>query len=146
MSLQFLLPFFSVFLEISIDIQLRQRLSFDSPPSWHHATSDQMISSGFPCLFLEHSSFDDFCTPCCCFFTYSHSLWPVSQLCLCHFFVVCGTFPAASSIPFCIVQVFFLPFAYLIHHGLLLFNSGIVIFLLAKKQFEASFFLFFPVK
>ena len=73
-SLQFLLPFFSVFRELSTNTQIRERLAFYFPPPWHHTAFHQMISSGFPCLFFffEYPSFDHFCASCTRFFTYSH--------------------------------------------------------------------------
>ena len=66
-------------------------------PSWHQTAFNQVIGSGFPRLFLEHSSFDHFFAPCSCFFTYSHII---------RFFVLCATLPAASSTSFCFFASF----------------------------------------
>ena len=102
LPLKFFLSFLSIFREVPVDIQLRQRLSFDSSSSRHQTAFNQVIGSGFPRLFLEHSPNDHFCAPCSCLFTFSHIL-----RCFCHGFVsvvyraVKATLPAASSISFC---------------------------------------------
>ena len=63
----------------------------------------QVTCPGFPRLFLEHSSFDHFCAPCSCFFTYILILRRLFHCFVSLIFVVCCTSPAASSIAFCIV-------------------------------------------
>ena len=54
--------------------------------SWHQTAFNQVIRSGFPRLFLEHSSFGDFlCTLQLLLHVFSHSQASVSRLSLCRF-------------------------------------------------------------
>ena len=61
------------YLGLPITIQLRLRLSFSSPPLWHHTVFYQMICSGFHLLFFELLFRNHFCPPCSRFFTWSHT-------------------------------------------------------------------------
>ena len=121
-SLQFLLPFFSVFREIPIDIQLRKQgflFILLLPGIILHLTKWSALA--FLASFLSTLLFDEFCAPCCRFCTYSHisrdvCFTTLSLSC----FALRATFPAASSMPFCdCSQVFFLLLVLFLHHCLL---------------------------
>ena len=104
-SLQLSLPFSSVLCELPVHKPFGQWLSSYFTLSWCQTTLHQVFRSGFPCMILEHSSFDHFCAPRNSFLPSSHSLVRCTIFSL-SAFVQCATLPAAVSIVFGIVTHF----------------------------------------